>query len=242
MHGRGGGFSQFYGGFESALIGRLSYLFIRNSVYKIIYDITKPVKPSNDLTNREKMLIAGFSGGFAALLTTPLALINVRQILDSQIKPEWRRNYKGVSQALTELGDNKWKGAFSNVLRHVVLNITLTAPFDYFHEGLYLRFGDYGFVRPLSIFLASLVSTAFTLPFDNARTRIMNAHSNPERNRLNYQGVFDVFRQSYAYEKSRFALWAGFYTYFTSTLLYAYLTVGMTSGANGYLKRAKGLK
>ena len=97
MHGRGGGFSQFYGGFESALIGRLSYLFIRNSVYKIIYDITKPVKPSNDLTNREKMVIAGFSGGFAALVTTPLALINVRQILDSQTKFEWRRNYKGVS-------------------------------------------------------------------------------------------------------------------------------------------------
>ena len=52
MHGRGGGLMQFYGGFEANLIGRLSYLAIRNTIYKIIYDQTKPVKVTNDLTNR----------------------------------------------------------------------------------------------------------------------------------------------------------------------------------------------
>lgn len=51
MTARGGGLTQFYDGFQAALIGRLSYLFIRNSLYKIIYDATKPVKPFNDLTN-----------------------------------------------------------------------------------------------------------------------------------------------------------------------------------------------
>lgn len=242
MHGRGGGFSQFYNGFESALIGRLSYLFIRNSIYKVIYDATKPVKPSNDLTNREKMVIAGVSGGLAAWATTPLALINIRQILDSQVRPEWRRNYTSVSHGLEKLGENKWKGSYINVLRHVLLNISLTAPFDYFHEGLYLRFGDYGFVRPLAIFLAALVSSAVTLPFDNARTRIMNSHSDPSRNRLNYTGILDIFAKSARYEKSRFALWAGFYSYFSSNLLYAYLTVGITSGTTTYLKRKNGLK
>ena len=43
---------QFYGGFEASLIGRLGYLAIRNTIYKIIYDQTKPVKVTNDLTNR----------------------------------------------------------------------------------------------------------------------------------------------------------------------------------------------
>lgn len=52
MHARGGGVRQFYEGFEAAFVGRLAYLLIRNSLYKIIYDSTKPVKPSNDLTNR----------------------------------------------------------------------------------------------------------------------------------------------------------------------------------------------
>jgi hypothetical protein len=50
------------------------------------------------------MLIAGFSGGVAAYITTPFSLISIRQILDSQIRPEWRRNYDGVGSALTKLG------------------------------------------------------------------------------------------------------------------------------------------
>ena len=104
MHGRGGGFLQFYGGFEANLVGRLSYLAIRNTLYKIIYDIEKPEKPTTDLTNREKMWIAGFAGGLAAYLTTPFTLISIRQILDPQIKPEWRRNYGGVGSAFNNLG------------------------------------------------------------------------------------------------------------------------------------------
>ena len=52
MHSHGGGFSQFYGGFQAHLYARLSYLFIRNTIYKVIYDQTKPLKPFNDLTIR----------------------------------------------------------------------------------------------------------------------------------------------------------------------------------------------
>lgn len=74
---------QFYDGFQAAFAARLGYLVIRNSLYKIIYDVVKPKKPFNDLTNREKMAIAGFSGGVAAFVTTPLTLISIRQILDS---------------------------------------------------------------------------------------------------------------------------------------------------------------
>ena len=125
------------------------------------------------------MAIAGFSGGVAAWITTPFALVNIRTILDSQIKPEWRRNYGSVGAGFNALGENKFKGAWINVLRHVMINISLTAPFDYFHEAFYLRFGDYGFVQPISVFLASLVSAAITLPFDNVRTRLMQAHSHP---------------------------------------------------------------
>lgn len=242
MHARGGGLLQFYDGFQAAFVGRLGYLLIRNSLYKITYDAVKPTKPFNDLTNREKMWIAGISGGIAAWVTTPFTLISIRQILDSQTRPEWRRNYGGVGAAITKLGDNKFKGSYENVVRHVLLNITLTAPFDFFHEGLYLRFGDYGFVRPLAIFMAALTSAAITLPFDNARTRIMYSHSDPSRNRLNYKGMLDVFNKSMQLEASNFALWAGFYTYFASTLIYAFLTVGVTSSITNGLKRSNGLK
>ena len=132
MHSRGGGILQFYGGFEANLVGRLSYLAIRNTIFKVIYDQMKPPKPTNDLTNFEKSMIGAFSGGFAAYITTPLTLISIRQILDSQIKPEWRRGYKKVGTALNTLGSAKFTGSFENVIRHVLLNVTLIAPYDYF--------------------------------------------------------------------------------------------------------------
>lgn len=234
--------TQFYDGFQAAFVGRISYLLIRNSLYKLIYDGVKPTKPYNDLTNKEKMWIAGLSGGVAAFVTTPFTLVSIRQILDSQTKPEWRRNYQGVGAAITKLGDGKFKGSFENVVRHVVLNISLTAPFDFFHEALYLRFGDYGFVRPLAIVLASAVSSIVTLPFDNIRTRVMYAHEDKTRNRLNYTGMLDIVKKSIKYEKSNFAMWAGLYTHFASTLIYAALTVGITSGVSATLKRSNGLK
>lgn len=89
------------------------------------------------------MVIAGFSGGLAAFITTPFTLISIRQILDSQIRPEWRRNYGNLSNAISALGDGKFRGSFENVVRHVMLNVSLTAPYNYFHESLYIKFGDY---------------------------------------------------------------------------------------------------
>lgn len=167
--------------------------------------------------------------------------MSIRTILDSQIRPEWRRNYGSVSEGLNKLGSEKFKGAGINVLRHVVLNATLTAPFDFFNEGLYLRFGDYGFVKPLALTLASFVSALVTLPLDNARTRIMNAHPEAERNRMNYSGIKEVFMKAFIHEKGRYGLWSGFYTYFASTVMYASLTVGITSSITDSLKRANGL-
>lgn len=50
MHSMGGGMMSFYQGFEANLFSRLGYLAIRNTLYKIIYDNTKPEKQTNDLT------------------------------------------------------------------------------------------------------------------------------------------------------------------------------------------------
>ncbi len=169
---------QFYEGFQANLVSRLSYLAIRNSLYKIIYDQIKPAKASNDLTIGEKMILAGFVGGTAAYVTSPLTLVSIRQILDSQTRPEWRRGYKTLQQGLSSVRESgkQMTGSVYNVWRHVLLNITLTGPYDYFNEGFYTRFGDYGFVSPLALMLAALFSSVVTLPFDNIRTRIMNAH------------------------------------------------------------------
>jgi hypothetical protein len=124
----------------------------------------------------------------------------------------------------------------------VLLNVTLTAPYDYFQEYLYLRFGDYGFVKPISILLATAFSSLIVLPFDNIRTRLMYAHSDPSRNKMNYRGIVNVIVKSHIYERSHFALLAGYYTFFTSNLLYAYLTIGITTKVINSIKHKNGLK
>ena len=69
-----------------------------------------------------------------------------------------------------------WNGLKANVLRHIVYNVTITGPYDYFKEGFFTRFGEYGFVDPLALLLATGISAAATLPIDNIRTRLVQMH------------------------------------------------------------------
>lgn len=244
MHETGGGLKIFYSGFQAHLYGRLGYLFVRNTLYKLVYDIVKPVKPSNDLTIKEKMWLAGTVGGIAAFLTSPFELISIRQTLDTQIPKAWRRNYGEPFSAFESLkkGTGLWHGASINVLRHVLLNISLTAPFDWLHERLWIIFGDYGHVKPLSLAFAALVASVVTLPVDNLRTKWMQRHYDPTRNRINASTPLEYAKLTYLVEGHLFSPWVGFYTYFTYMLLYSALTVGITDSITTGIKRRKGLE
>lgn len=195
------------------------------------------------MTSREKAVIGGIAGGIAAYLTTPYTVVAIRQILDSQIRQEWRRNYGSVSEGLNALKkeNSSYKGSFANVVRHIALNASLTGPYDYFHEAWFIRFGEFDFVKPTALFLASVVSTVVTLPFDNVRTRIMNMHSQSDRNRFNYRNYLDVFSKQAIYEGNPRSLWVGFYAYLLGTYVYAWLTIGITECFTDSWKRKAGL-
>jgi hypothetical protein len=79
------------------------------------------------------MVLSGFVGGVASYVTSPLTLIAIRQIIDTQTRPEWRRNYGSTSQAIEAIKKegSLWKGSWQNVLRHVALNVSITGPYDY---------------------------------------------------------------------------------------------------------------
>jgi len=82
----------------------LTYLAVRNTIYSTIYNLVKPIKPYNDLSYREKSLIGAFAGAIGAVVSHPFTVVSIRQILDTQTKPEWRRNYsESPLQAINEL-------------------------------------------------------------------------------------------------------------------------------------------
>jgi len=73
----------------------------------LIYNQYKPVKPYNDLSYREKAIIAAIAGAAGAVASHPFTVVSIRQILDGQIKAEWRRNYSSsVLRAISQLKES----------------------------------------------------------------------------------------------------------------------------------------
>jgi hypothetical protein len=128
-----------------------------------------------------------------------------------------------------------------NALRHVILNISLTYPYDFIHERLWIIFGDYGHVTPISLICAALIGSAFTLPIDNVRTRIMQLHNQADRNRYNYRSGTEAFMRSILHEGHFFSPWMGFYTYFLGNLIYATVTIGICDYTTRTIKQGKNL-
>jgi solute carrier family 25 oxoglutarate transporter 11 len=58
---------------------------VRNTIYSLIYNEVKPVKPYNDLSYREKSLIGSFAGAVGTVVSHPFTVVSIRQVLDNQI-------------------------------------------------------------------------------------------------------------------------------------------------------------
>jgi len=93
----------------------------------------------------------------------------------------------------------------------------------------------------LALLLATGVAALVTLPFDNIRTRWVQLHKQPERNRINFTGIIDAWAKARSVEVHPFCLWAGFYTYYPQLFIYAFLTVGITNAFTESWKKKEGL-
>jgi len=136
------------------------------------------VKASNDLSHREKAVIAGIAGATGAIVSNPFELINTRIIADGAIYKPHRRNYESFSDAYQKIskGGNRalYKGGLANVIRTVALNVSLTGPYDYLKEKMYITFGDADlFNHHISLIWATFWGTLAVLPFENVRVRMM---------------------------------------------------------------------
>lgn len=52
-------------------MARSSFLLVRNTVYKILYDLLKPKKITNDLNAKEKGVLGGVAGVVGAIASNP---------------------------------------------------------------------------------------------------------------------------------------------------------------------------
>jgi len=73
-----------------------------------------------------------------------------------------------------EGGHGLFRGALSNVVRAVILNVSLTGPYDYLNEKSWILFGEMPWVNnTLALLWSSIWGSLAVLPFDNIKTRLM---------------------------------------------------------------------
>ena len=193
----GYGFSTFYTGYAASIGARMQFLFVRNCVYRFLYDRFKPQKWNNDLLYYEKGIISGISGIIGTLFSNSLMTKAVLQIGDVGRKEQFKRletDFKGN------------KGLLANVVRAGLLNTFLIFPYNVMNEKLYVTFGDVFTNRWIAAFIASVVATAISLPFDQIRTRLQYFSSDKARNRMNYRNTLHCANVMFANEG-----WKSFY-------------------------------
>lgn len=178
-------------GLDASLLARGSYIFVRNIIYKMIYDAQKPENPNHDLTQRGKNAIAAFAGGVGAIVSNPFEVVMVRKQCDSALRPEIRRNYGNVLESIGRISAEEgaaglMAGVKFNIAKAVVLNTTMSVPYNYLKEGFYNVFGDMACNRPLSLAVAAAVATYCTIPFDNVKWRLQQQFPDHSLNRISY--------------------------------------------------------
>jgi hypothetical protein len=200
---------------KEGIYARASHLFVRNFVYKFIYDMKKPQKKTNDLGHREKGVISAIAGGFGTLVSHGFETVMVRKIADVGRSSKFIRS---------DYMYNKNAGLHANILKNMILNGVIIWPYDQIKERMYITFGETFLNVPIALVAATVVGSFSTIVFDNLKTRLQAAYSTPELNRLNYLNASDALRKSILHEGGLTFL-AGYYPLFIKMYLYA-LTVG----------------
>ena len=190
---------------------------MRNSIYKAVYDARKPRKATNDLTYREKGVIAAGAGAAGALVSNVFETRMVRRIGDVG-RPEKFVRADVSAHAFTA-------GLGAHVLRAALLNGLLTWCFDQMQIRMRSTLGDSFINAPVALLVTATLATVVALPVDNIKTRLQYAYAEPALNRLNYNNsALQALAKSFAYEGT-YTYFAGAYPFFLRMFVYSFATV-----------------
>lgn len=146
MLANGRGIGQFYKGLDSALIRQITYTTTRMGIYKSLMSHHEHTSQGK-VTLGYKMLFSATAGFIGSLVGNPADLILIRLQADQTLPEESRRNYKNFGDAFKRIIKeegvmNLWKGSTPTVVRAVVLNLGMLAPFDEAKERLTKFYGE----------------------------------------------------------------------------------------------------
>jgi solute carrier family 25 oxoglutarate transporter 11 len=210
------GVTGYYAGLSAGIFRQLTYGLARFGTFTSLEDTYK--QPGKPLPFYQKILFGMTAGFVGSICGNPAEVALVRMSADGKMKPEDRRNYKNVVDALLRVRREEGvkalgRGLDSNILRNVVFNAAQLGSFsqskDFFaaqfkmKDGIGLQFAAAN--------VAGLAATLSALPMDTVKSRVQQMKA--VNGVMPYTGALDCAMKLVKNE-GFFALWKGFAAFY----------------------------
>lgn len=224
------GFFALYRGLSAGLFRQVTYTTTRLGVFGVLKDsFASDGKP---VPFWKKLAMGMTAGGCGAIVGTPAEVALIRMTADGRLPPAERRGYTSVFNALARVTREEgittlWRGTGPTVGRAMVLNMAQLGTYEQAKESLYATgfFGDNIGLHAAASTISGFVSTAASIPLDNAKSKIqamkiatVDGVAVPE-----YASMLDALQKT-ARKDGFFSLWRGFTPYFLRLTPHTILT------------------
>jgi hypothetical protein len=212
------GASSLYTGASTMMVRAATYSIMRSNIYITLFTYSAANDKYKSVSTNMRSFYSGLASGITAFVLTPLDLIILRQQTDHVSKNP--RGYKGLFDGIDKGGKNGYRhlyvGATLNFARWSVYASTLMAVYDSFSEFWPRVLGQFCANTALAIGCASFFACAFSMPFDNLKTK-MQFQSDGMYKNASYALSRTLAREGF------FGLYVGFWHYYMWSAASAYL-------------------
>jgi len=196
------GVTSIYTGVDAAIGRQLVYGTARIGLHRQFSDMLVERNGGKPISFVQKALSGMASGSLAVCIGTPFDIALVRLQADGMAKPEDRRHYKNVFDALVRTSQEEgvgalYKGLAPNILRGMAMNVGMMACYDQAKEVVASLLNDPMTDGPSlptrigSSATAGFTAALFSLPFDLIKSRLMAQKPDPMTGEMPYKGVVD---------------------------------------------------
>jgi len=196
------GVKSLYRGVDAAIGRQMVYGTARIGLHTKFSSMLVEKNNGQPISFGQKVVSGMLSGAIAVSIGSPFDIALVRLQSDGMAKPEDRRNYKNVADALIRTTREEgfaalYQGVAPNILRGMSMNVGMMSCNDQFQEMYAGLLGDpmtNGAQLPTRI-LASLsagfTAALFSMPFDLIKSRLMAQRPDAITGEMPYKGVMD---------------------------------------------------
>mmetsp|Transcript_11901 Transcript_11901/g.15615 ORF Transcript_11901/g.15615 Transcript_11901/m.15615 type:complete len:306 (-) Transcript_11901:98-1015(-) len=213
-----------YKGVDAAIGRQMVYGTARIGLHRTFSDQLVVMNEGHPISFAQKALSGMASGSIAVCIGTPFDIALVRLQSDGMAKPEDRRNYKNVFDALVRTRKEEgvgalYKGLAPNILRGMAMNVGMMACYDQAKEVVASLLNDPmtdGPSLPTRLgasATAGFTAALFSLPFDLIKSRLMAMKPDPITGEMPYKGVLDCTMKIATREGPR-GFFSGFSAYY----------------------------